>query len=51
MSEPSIFSRAKRKYDPGDCGAPCDGERGTPRRPLSDAELERQRRRIAKGPW
>ena len=46
-----VFSRAKKRYDPGDCGAPCDEERKAPRRPLSDAEIERQRRKFAKGPW
>jgi hypothetical protein len=47
----SIYTKAKRRADPGDCGAPCDGERGAPRKALSDAEMERQRRRLAKGPW
>jgi hypothetical protein len=47
----SIYSKLKRRVDPGDCGAPCDGERGGPKRPLSDAEIERQRRKVVKGTW
>lgn len=47
----SIYSKLKKRVDPGDCGAPCDDERKAPRKPLSDAEMERQRRRLVKGPW
>lgn len=46
-----IFLRARKKVDPGDCGAPCDEERGGPRRPLSDADIERQRRKHLSGKW
>lgn len=46
-----IFHRARKKVDLGDCGAPCDEERGGPRKPLTEEEMERQRRKLKRGPW
>jgi hypothetical protein len=46
-----IFLRARKKVDPGDCGAPCDEERGGPKRPLTDAEIEARKRKFRKGQW
>lgn len=51
MGKDDIFSRARKKVDPGDCGAPCDEERGGSRRPMTDAEIEAQRRKHAQGKW
>jgi hypothetical protein len=51
MDDREVFRKARRRTDPGDCGAPCDDERGGPRKPLSDVDVERQRRRILKGNW
>lgn len=51
MGDRDIFRKARRNVDPGDCGAPCDEERGGRQKPLSDTDVERQRRRILRDKW
>jgi len=51
MSDKDIFRKARKKVDLGDCGAPCDEERGGPKKPLSSADLERQKRKHKAGFW